>query len=592
MRHCCRAVVAIVIVGVLAASPRCVAAAEAGETVAHGSRVMAAADHPVIATTGAFVLRAGGNAADAAVAMAFAVGVARPASAGIGGGCFIVAKAAGSPAITIDGRETAPAGVTLSAYLDQGKANSNSRLGPWSVGVPGLVAALHYLWKTEGSGKLSWAELIEPAAKLAVDGVALDDHNLRALNILRYRMAGSGQAPELCAETEQTYVAETVIDEETGKLVWRQPELARIMRTLAKQGPGYLYGGALGQAIVEAVQAHGGPLSLDDLNGYRVAVRKPVQAKIGAHRFHSMGPPSSGGAVVLALTRALHARMNTAAGAGARKWDELLAPDTAHFAIECMKHTFADRAAGFGDGDDATHGPTVHKAVATMVSADYAEYLLAHIDGQRTRPAAAYGHHRVGDDDGTSHLSVIDGQGNAVALTMTVNHTFGSLMTVQGVVLNNELDDFTFAAGQANAFGLVQSARNLIRPGRRPLSSMTPLIVTDLEDRVVLVLGAAGGPRIITATWQVTMHRLVFGAGLEQAMRAPRFHHQWQPNVVYVEGGVGDEVRASLQRRGHELKPYASHAGYVNAVGVDYGEGIRVLTGVGSTRKGGGAAGF
>jgi gamma-glutamyltranspeptidase/glutathione hydrolase len=544
---------------------------------------MVAADHELSSEAGRYILRRGGNAVDAAIASILVTTVVRPDSAGIGGGGFLLIKRATGPAVAIDARETGPAGLLREDYLDErGEAfGDRSRYGGAAVGVPGLVEGLKLAHREYGSGRIPWKVLFVPAIRLAAGGFAVDRHLHEQTGKLarafeRSRLVGGAAAlAGVFLEPDGAALPE-------GRLL-KQPVLAGTLRELARN-PEAFQKGPIAESIARTVQAAGGRLTVADLGSYVPVARDPIIGRALGHTFHSMPPPSSGGVVLLQAALVLD-RL------GARqRFTGPSDPAWPHVLVEIMKHGFADRATYLGDPDDPRYGPAVRTSVERMLEPGRIAAITGSI-GTRTRPPETYGRRAVPDDGGTTHISVVDAEGNACAATITVNLEFGARLLAAGVVLNNELDDFTLDPSVPNAFGLLQSERNVIRPGRRPLSSMTPTIVTDDRGRVVLVAGASGGPRIITATLHAALNHLLFGDPLPEAVARLRFHHQWSPDTVFYEPGLGAVRLRALREAGHIPLPYPSSPGHVQAIAVDYSGGGRRLCGVSSPRKGGRPAG-
>ncbi len=484
------------------------------------ARAAVAADHTIASQAGAEILRKGGNAVDAAVATSFCLSVVRPYSCGIGGGGFMVIHfnddpRHGTQSVAINYRETAPMAVEADFYEKAGTAADASTRGGSAVGVPGTVAGL--LYALEHFGTLDRATVLAPAIRAAEEGFEVDEH---------YMLAVSDQIKwfDLDASRKKRFA-----------FVWERflrrgnvnvgdritlPEQAAALRLIALEGPDAFYRGKIALEILSAVRRDGGPMRAQDLLGYEVARVRPLRYEALGHAFLTMPPPSSGG-VAMAQTLGVLER---------RREDLGKRPNTAdyvHVASEGLKHAFADRARWMGDP------AKVDVPVERLLSASYLRDRAAAIDVERARDVEAYGTVPP-DDAGTSHFCVVDGRGNAVACTETINLEFGSMLAVDayGFCLNNEMDDFTTRRGQANAFGLRQSERNLPSPGKRPLSSMTPTIVLDRGGDVVMIAGASGGPRIITGTMQAMLNVLLFGMDATGALAAPRFHHQWMPNVL------------------------------------------------------------
>jgi gamma-glutamyltranspeptidase/glutathione hydrolase len=508
-----------------------------------------AADHALASRAGEDMLRRGGNAVDAAVAAAFCLSVVRPSACGIGGGGFMVIYLPadprhGSVCTALDYRERAPRGVGPDHFVSLPPAAS--RRGGNAVAVPGTVAGL--LHALERFGTLERAVVLQPAIRAAREGFVLDEHEAGAVSGLQQDMAVRRNPADLAAaELVQDLVGGTGRPR-AGQPV-RLPGQARALELIARDGAAAFYDGEIGPAIARAVQAFGGVLDMQDLGGVRVLEPQPLSAEIFGRRWLCMPPPSSGGLALLQILSILQ---------GTRQQWSTQAPDSAaylHALAEALKHAFADRAAWLGDPE------FVDVPTDRLLSADRLQQAVAAYDPQHTRPAEQYGlSGPPAIDGGTSHVCAVDPWGGAVACTETINTAFGSQVAVPGFgfFLNNQMDDFTTRRGQANAYRLQQSDRNLPAPGKRPLSSMCPVIVLDSAGRVEAVAGASGGPRIISATAQVLLNALCFDMPAGQAVAAPRIHHQWMPEVLYIEKDASRAVswRAAmgLAGKGHRLQ--------------------------------------
>ncbi len=508
-----------------------------------------ATDHVIASQAGAEMLRRGGNAVDAAVAAGFCLSVVRPYSCGIGGGGFmVIAMPPGddTDAVAIDFRETAPAAVGPEYYVGLAD-DTDSRAGAHAVGVPGSVAGLLYALQRHGT--LDRATVLEPAIRAARDGVVADKSWVDGANQLAKRLdrhpglrgAAAPIVRDLCLGGGVA----------VGDLV-RNPHHARALRLIAERGRDAFYVGPIADAIVAAVQAGGGPLNHADLAGYRIRVAKPLRGRFQGLEILTMPPPSSGGVAMLQILGILDRRLDQTAHAAPTGTAYV------HLVTEAMKHAFADRATWLADG------AFIDVPVDRLLDGDYLDGRAASISLSGTRPIRQYGTHTPPvDDGGTSHFSIIDGQGMAVACTQTINLEYGSLIAVPGFgfTLNDEMDDFTTIPGQPNAFGLQQSDRNLPQPGKRPLSSMSPTIVRR-DGRPILVAGASGGPRIISGTLQCVLNCLLFGMTPREAVAAPRFHHQWQPDILFFEDRWSDQTTiGAMEALGH-------HAGRRQEIGV------------------------
>ncbi|ACA18894.1 gamma-glutamyltransferase [Methylobacterium sp. 4-46] len=485
---------------------------------------------------GVAILRAGGNAVDAAVAVGFALAVTLPRAGNLGGGGFmLVHLAKRSETVAIDYRETAPAAATRDLFLgpDGEPDPALSTASGKAVGVPGTVRGLAEALARYGSGRFTLAELIAPAEALAREGITVEDDLAaslpRAAGILgRYESSRAvffrGDRPYGWGE----------------RLV--QPDLAATLRRIAEGGPDAFYRGEVAERIVAAVRGAGGAMTPEDLASYRVALRAPVRGAYRGHEVVAMPPPSSGGVHLVEILNILEGYDLAAKGAGSAEAIHLLA--------EAMKQAYADRAAYLGDPD------RVRVPVAGLTAKSYAARLRALIDPDRARPA---GEVRAGnplpeEPDQTTHFSVVDSEGNAVANTFTLNFSYGLGLVAAGtgVLLNNEMDDFSAKPGAQNAYGLVGGEANAVAPGARPLSSMTPAFVLR-DGRLLLVTGSPGGSRIISTVLQVVTGVVDFGLNLAEAVAAPRVHHQWRPDALLVETGLSPDTLALLRAKGHRV---------------------------------------
>jgi gamma-glutamyltranspeptidase/glutathione hydrolase len=547
--------------GVLSGTPRPAPAAWA----AHG---MVASEHRLASQAGVEMLRRGGNAIDAAVAAAFAVCVVNPSSCGIGGGGFMLLYVAKEQrALALDFRETAPAAATADMFVRDGRAVPElSRRGGLAVAVPGEVAGLTLV--SRRYGKLPLAVVLEPAIRYARDGFPIEAHLAeeiaRLADVIR-------REPGLA----RNFLRADGTPHQVGDLL-RQPELARTLQRIAKDGAAAFYRGEVAAAVVRTVQTAGGVLAEADLRAYRPRWRQPLHLAYNGYDVITFPPPSSGGTILEVL--------------GMLRHDDLRQVDTvasAHLLVEAMKHAFADRAEFYGDPDFA-QVPLSH-----LLSPANLATLRRRIRPAATLPRSAYGsapEHATAaaPDAGTSHLSVMDDHGNAVACTSTINTAFGSLLVAgeTGIILNNEMDDFVAQPGTPNVYGLVGGTANAIAPHKRPLSSMSPTIVT-ARGRPVLAVGASGGPFIISGTLQVLLDVLALGLDARMAVAAPRMHDQWMPPVLAVEPDLAASTRTALAARGHNVKEVPA-MGAVQIVRKQAG----VFEGASDPRKGGEAVGW
>ena len=532
----------IVLIGICLYGSADVKAESVPPWIAHGSRGMVASDSKEASAVGVEILKAGGNAFDAAAAVSFALAVTRPYSTGLGGGGFLIGYRPNEKTrfMAIDFRETAPASATGDMFIKAEKQSDMplpSRYGHLAVGVPGVVAGRFYL--LERFGRLPRARVLAPAIRLAREGFPLDQHFVKtARGVLKV----VERYPVL--KTEAKYVYETYLgtgDAPIAGVVLKQPRLAKLLEGLAKDGPDFFYRGPVAKAIAAQMKACGGILTEKDLADYEIRLREPTRFLYREYEIVAFPPPSSGGVALAEMLNILEiVDMPKTFGR-----DPGLAM---HYQVEAMKHAFADRSRWLGDSD------FVGVPALLLSSKPYAAVLAKTLRPDKIRTPRSYGNSNVPDDAGTSHFCVVDQWGNAVTSSETINTSFGSLMAVEewGLILNNEMDDFMIDPGEPNAYGLVQSKRNGIEPGKRPLSSMSPTLVLK-DDEPYLLLGGSGGPRIISSVLRVLLGILDFGESLEAAIEAIRPHHQWLPDKVYFDSEPSGAVRQALLMRGHAL---------------------------------------
>lgn len=503
------------------------------------------AQEKLSARIGADILKRGGNAVDAAVATGFAMAVTYPRAGNIGGGGFMVIHlAASGEDIAIDYRETAPNATTPTIFLGaEGKPDpAKSRDSALGIGVPGTVAGLALALERYGSGKFTLAELLQPAIALARDGFVITDDIADTLPQWYRRLARWPSAVKIFSRPDGSSLREG------DRLV--QADLAATLTAIAEQGPLGFYEGPVADKLAQAIADAGGIMTSDDLKAYQPVIRTPVKGTYRGYDVVSMPLPSSGGIVLLES-------LNILEGFPLADMKQGSAPSL-HLLIEAMKRGYADRARYLGD-------PAFAKApLSTLLARDYAARLRAGIDPDHATPAASIASARPSHEgSNTTHFSVVDEFGNAVANTYTLNFSYGVGLVAEGtgVLLNNELDDFTAAPGASNAFGLVGYEANLPGPGKRPLSSMSPTIVLK-DGKVVLVTGSPGGSRIISTVLQVIVNVLDYRMDIAQAVAAPRLHDQWLPDDVSVEPGFPEDVLAALREKGHHV---VESAGYSSA---------------------------
>jgi gamma-glutamyltranspeptidase/glutathione hydrolase len=491
------------------------------------------------ARIGTEVLDRGGNAVDAAVAVGFALAVTYPRAGNLGGGGFMVIHLAkGNRNTTIDYRETAPAAATATMFLDAKDEPdpAKSRDSGLAVGVPGTVAGLAMALKKYGSGKFTLADLIAPAINIAEQGFPVEDDLADSLPRSAKRLAR-------WPSTKSIFFLGDEPLHEGDRLL--QFDLADTLRAIAESGPRAFYTGRIAEQIVDAVHEAGGIMTVDDLKNYHAIERKPVEGTYRGYKIISMPPPSSGGLCLIEMLNILEGY----------DLGDLPREQALHDMIEAMKRAYADRAVLMGDP------AKVKIPVEGLLSKKYAAQLRASM-GARPTPAAQVhaGKPAAAEGRNTTHFSIIDGDGNAVSNTYTLNFSYGLGLVADGtgVLLNNELDDFAAKPGTANAYGLVGFNANLPGPGKRPLSSMTPTIVLK-NGKPFLVTGSPGGSRIITAVLQVIANVIDFHMPIGKAVSAPRLHNQWLPDKTYVEPGFPAAVLNGLKARGHVIVPTDPH---------------------------------
>ena len=508
-----------------------------------GKTFMVVSESSLATKVGKDILASGGNAVDAAIATAFALAVVHPTAGNLGGGGFAVIRVAPGKALALDFREVAPAAATADMYLDKdGKPTKASLVGHKAVGVPGSVAGL---WALHGKlGKKPWKELVEPAIALARDGFTVDEHLhdsivARAVNLLEF------------PKTAEIWVPNRV-PRDTGSTV-SIPQLAVALERIRDSGADGFYRGQTAAAIVEEMKAGEGIITAADLASYQPVWRDVLRFSYRGHSIVSMPPPSSGG-IVLAMT----AGMLEPTEVGKLAWHGV---DHVHLLTEVWRRAFAARNELLGDPAFVKDQP-----VAKLMSKEYLARLSATITNQAT-PSKDVASLIEGNH--TTNLCVVDAAGMAVSLTTTLNTSWGSGVTVHGFLLNNEMDDFTAKPGSPNVFGLVQGVANKIEPGKRMLSSMSPSIVENDKGEVIMLAGAGGGPRIITAVWQTISNAIDFKNKADAAVALPRVHHQNLPDKVFIEAdSITSETDAKLKALGYstDYSQVPREFGAVNAI--------------------------
>jgi gamma-glutamyltranspeptidase/glutathione hydrolase len=520
-----------------------------GLAILAAASLRADTDHPVRSRTGMVVsqsalasqvgsetLRAGGSAVDAAVATAFALAVTHPSAGNLGGGGFLLYRPARGEAAAYDFRETAPAAATATMFLKDGVYDAGiHHESHLSVGVPGTVAGLHLAWRE--NGRLPWRRLLEPAIALARDGFVITDGLAGSLESV---LPALKRYPASLAQFSRNGLPYAM-----GQAL-KQPELARTLERIAERGPSGFYEGETARLIAEEMRRGGGLLTEADLEAYRAKKRAPVRGSYRGYEVLSMPPVSSGGVALVEMLNVLEGFDLAQSGFGSAA--------TVHLMVEAMRRAYADRARYLGDPDFNPDMP-----VDRLLSKAYAGSLRQTISRDRASPSTADSFEWGKESAETTHLSVVDADRNAVSLTYTLEDSYGSKIVVPGAgfLLNNEMGDFNAGPGLTNADGLIGTPPNLAAPGKRMLSSMTPTILAR-DGQVFMVIGSPGGRTIINTVLEVIVNVVDFGMNIQEAIDAPRFHHQWLPDVIrYERRGLSPDTVALLRARGHALAEVA-----------------------------------
>jgi gamma-glutamyltranspeptidase/glutathione hydrolase len=490
------------------------------------------------------ILQAGGNAVDAAIAVQFALAVVHPAAGNIGGGGFMVARMADDTRVALDFRETAPGAASKNMFLDDaGYVTDASWIGYLASGVPGSVAGMEAAH--ERFGALPWPELLAPSIRLARDGFVVEKRHHEALSWSHERLSRfpataavflpGGQAP---AEGS----------------TFRQPDLARTLEAISDHGADGFYRGWVADSIATEMRRGGGLITKADLAGYEAVWRDPIEVEYRGWTVISMPPPSSGGVTMGQILNIVESWE-----LGTLGWHS---PAAIHLAVEAMRRAYADRNYYLGDPDQ------VEMPIVRLLSQTYADSLAGTIDLQQASRSEDFNRVPL-ESTQTTHFSIMDEAGNAVAVTTTLNGGFGSGVVVRGAgfLLNNEMDDFTSKPGVPNAYGLVQGEANAIAPGKRMLSAMTPTVVINPAGRTELITGTPGGATIITSIFQIVSNHIDFGLPVRTSVDAPRFHHQNLPDVIRFErDGLEPGTVEALRRMGHDLSERNGISGDVESI--------------------------
>lgn len=525
---------------------------------------MVVSGSPIASEVGRDILARGGNAVDAAVAVGFALAVVHPEAGNIGGGGFMLIRLASGATHALDYRETAPARATRDMYLDaQGNPTKRSVTGHLAAGVPGAVAGLVEAHRT--FGRLPFRDVIAPAIELADRGFVVDEYRSRSIGNDSARL-------EQFPASKAAFLPGGRRPAPGSRLVQR--DLGRTLAAIRDSGSAGFYRGPVAELVVAEMRRGGGIISLDDLAAYRPIWRTPIALRYREHTIYAMPPASSGGVTVGEILNIME---------GFHPLPAFGSPSLLHLEAEAMRRAFTDRNTSLGDPAFVT------MPLERLLSKSHAATLRAQIDAATATPTPAF---EAGAPDGssTTHYSVVDGDGNAVSCTTTLNELYGSAVTVTGAgfLLNDEMDDFSTAPGKPNLYGLVQGERNAIAPGKRMLSAMTPSIVLDPAGRLFLVLGSRGGPTIITQVYHVISNVIDHRMSLADAIAAPRMHHQALPDAIQMErGGFTAATVRALELKGHRVT-FRAPFGDVEAI-------VRTRTGwrgMSDPRQGGGGAGL
>jgi gamma-glutamyltranspeptidase/glutathione hydrolase len=541
-----------------------------GEELVTGKQGIAATVHPIASTAAIQAMREGGNAIDAAVSAALTLGVVDSHNSGIGGGCFMLIRLADHSIVAFDGREQAPTAATRDMFIKDGQVQPNlAQTGALAAGIPGSLAVYDHVLRQYG--KLTLARHLEKAAQIAQEGFAINRTFAQRLAATAGELKAFPASKKILLNSnERPFAAGDILV---------QTDLAGTYRAIARNGIDWFYRGDFPRQTEQYMRQNHGLITAADFENYKMKSRQPILTTYRGYQILGFPPPSSGGVHVAQILNILEQFNLHRMGAGSA--------DFIHVVTEAMKLAFADRAHWLGD-------PAFAPVPRSLVEKPYGRRLASRIDLNRALPVPAYD---IPEDatqhlfeKHTTHFSTADAEGNWVACTATINTSFGSKIIVPGtgVILNNQMDDFSIQPGVKNYFGLVGAEANAIAPGKRPLSSMSPTLLLK-DGRPVLCLGAAGGPTIISQTLLTILYVVDFGLPLSEALAQTRFHHQWQPDELRIERTVTPRVRRELERRGHRLK-LVDAIGATQAVG--FGTGRKVFIGAADPRTEGTAAGF
>ena len=509
----------------------------------HGENGMVVSTSRHASKVGIDIMKMGGNAVDAAAAVGFALAVTSSSNGNIGGGGFMVAHLNNGNEFTLDYREMAPSKAHRDFYLDENKdvIENKSLFGHFASGVPGSVDGLLMAWEDHGSGMISRKQLLAPAIKLAQDGFDLSEHEAKRFNYNKKFFSKHPETKRIFTRDDQEW---------TKGDIFYQKDLAETLKRIAKDGRDGFYRGKTAELIVDEMKKVGGWISLDDLENYKAKYRQPVKGKFSDYDIISMGPPSSGGLLLVHMLNMLSEVMDKSKS---RSIDlSYNSSDYIHVLTEIERRAYADRSEHLGDSDywDVPRKMFLSKSYA-KTRADGIDFNQATASNE-----IKYGNNEFTESEETTHYSVVDKNGNAVSVTTTINSGYGSGVTITGAgfLMNNEMDDFSIKPGVPNLFGLLGNEANAIKPGKRPLSSMTPTIVLK-KDKPYLILGTPGGATIITTVFQNIINVIEHDMNILEAITSPRFHSQWFPDVIYYEkNSLSSSIIENLTSRGHQMK--------------------------------------
>jgi gamma-glutamyltranspeptidase/glutathione hydrolase len=511
----------------------------AGHQPVRARNGIVASTNEVASRVGVDIMKRGGNAVDAAIAVAFALVVTHPAAGNLAGGGFMMIRLKNGTTTAIDYREMAPAAAHRNIFLNKNgdliEGEGGSLVGYRAAGVPGTVRGMELALKKYGSGKLSWAQLTEPARRLAVDGFMVTHELANSLYDNRKYLSQYAETKRIYLKNGQFY--------QEGEL-FRQPDLGATFTRLQKLGPDEFYQGETARLIVADMKRNNGLMTMEDLRGYVAKERTPLRGTYRGYELISMPPPSSGGAVLIEM-------LNILEGFDLEKIDAN-SSDRYHLMAEAMRRAFADRAEYMGDSD------FVKVPVAGLTDKSYAAQLRSSISPERASNSTEVRAGRPSgyESDETTHFTVVDSEGNAVANTYTLNNSYGSAAVAQGtgLILNDEMDDFAAKPGTPNMYGLIQGERNAVAAGKRPLSAMTPTIVLRKDGSLWFTIGSPGGPTIINTVFCVITNIIDYDMNIQEAIDAPRIHHQWLPDELVGEPfGLSGDTQRALAAKGHKL---------------------------------------